>query len=133
MIIKRAFVDFRTEWDYQVETNLELEKYSNQNTEVRYIKNRAVAGVQQRDFVDKKLWFKTSQAEGTPPSVDDEVYVFVSSAPDELYPVDSRYTRGDTLVGYNRIGKRKDGKPGCYLHCVSQTDVKISPWFNVVL
>lgn len=59
--------------------------------------------------------------------------MFVSSAPDELVPNNNKFLRGDTLIGINRIGKRKDGKPGCYFHCISQTDVKISSWFNVVL
>ena len=134
IIIKRAFIDFRTEWDYQIETNIELTEFTNKNMEVRYIKNKTVANTQQRDFIDKKIWFTTSEASGTAVNEeDDEIYVYVTSAPNELYAIDDRYMRGDTLFGYNRIGRRKDGKPGCYIHCNSQTDVKINPWFNLVL
>ena len=119
MIIKRAFIDFRTEWDYQIETNLELAEFTNKNMEVRYIKNKTVANAQQRDFIDKKIWFTTSEAEGGPPHPHDDVYIYVSAAPDELHPIDDRFCRGDTIFGYNKIGKRKDGKPGCYIHCNS--------------
>jgi len=31
-------------------------------------------------------------------------------------------------MGLNRIGKMRNGKPGCYFHAIVQTDVKANAW-----
>ena len=30
------------------------------------------------------------------------------------------------MIGINKIGKHTDGKPGCYIHTIVQTDLKIN-------
>jgi len=82
-----------------------------------------VANTSQREFIYKKIFFSSDNG---------DIYLWITSCPDELHPI-NQYTRSDSLLGINIMGKRKNGEPGCYLHSISQTDVKISPWFNSVL
>ena len=65
---------------------------------------KSVMGTSPREFIDKKIFFKE----------DGVIYMWVTSTPDDCYPVNPKFTRATSLVGLNKIGKNKD-KPGCYL------------------
>ena len=117
-------MDYRLEWDKSIEINEEFKEFRTDNTMVCRIVNKSIANTSQREFIDKKIYFKSTD--------NDDIYLWITSCPDELHPINN-YTRSDSLLGINRMGKRTDGKPGCYLHSIVQTDVKISPWFNNVL
>ena len=100
---------------------------------VSHTVNKSVIGTDPREFIDKKIFFKTSEVENVPVE-DDEIYLWVTSAPDEVIPPNpKKYVRSDSLLGINRMGRRKDGKPGCYLHCIVQTDVKTPRWTHRLL
>ena len=126
-MILKALLHDRLEWDKSVDKNEELTEYCNGNTFVVRTVNKSVIGTAQREFIDKKIYFRASDAEEVDPMQDD-IYLWVTSAPDELVPITSSYVRSDSLLGIQRMGRRKDGKPGCYLHCIVQTDVKTSAW-----
>ena len=133
-VIFKAFVQWRREWDDQIEVNDELTEFTNDHTVVNHVVNKSVIGTQQREFIDKKIYFRTSDVQPDVDPQDDEIYMWVTSAPNELHPVDpSKFTRADTLLGIQRMGRRKDGKPGCYLHAISQTDVKVGYWTLKIL
>jgi len=48
--------------------------------------------------------------------------------PDKFYEINKNYVRGHTLMGLNRFGKCKDGRPGCYFESIVQTDCKLNSW-----
>ena len=75
-----------------------------------------------REFIDKKIYF-TSGNEN-----DEDIYIWVTSIPDELYPESKEYVRSTTLQGIVKIGKRKFPDKGCYMHVVLQSDIKVNSW-----
>ena len=52
---------------------------------VSHTVNKSVIGTDPREFIDKKIFFKTSEVENVPVE-DDEIYLWVTSAPDEVIP-----------------------------------------------
>lgn len=78
----------RKEWDDQKEVYEELEEYSNENTRIYRILNKSIAGTHQREFIDKKIWFRENDTVDHPFTSEDDndIYMWVSSAPDHFYP-----------------------------------------------
>ena len=75
-----------------------------------------------REFIDKKIFFTSAENEN------EDIYIWVTSVPNELYPASNEYVRSDTLQGIVKIGKRKFPERGCYMHVVLQSDVKVNSW-----
>ena len=95
-------------------------------------KAKKVLGATQREFLDKRIFFYKSEVKELENGEDDDIFIWTSSAPNELCPEDkSRYVRAETLFGLMRIGKLQNG--GTYLHVVDQTDLKISAWTQKLL
>ena len=78
----------------------------------------------------------------------DDIFMWVTSAPDDLYPLSTKYVRSDSIVGIIRIGRiatwpaamehlRKHevdlSQGGCYMHYINQTDIKIGGWTQKLL
>ena len=62
--------------------------------------NKSVIGTAPRQFIDKKVFFRTSDIDPSVKETDkDEIYIWVSSAPDNLYPCDSKYVRATSILG----------------------------------
>ena len=76
-----------------------------------------------REFIDKKIFFTSESNEN-----EEEIYIWVTSVPNELYPESNDYVRSDTLQGIVKIGKRKFPEKGCYMHVVVQSDIKVNGW-----
>jgi hypothetical protein len=76
-----------------------------------------------REFIDKKIFFTSESNEN-----EEEIYIWVTSVPNELYPESNDYVRSDTLQGIVKIGKRKFPEKGCYMHVVLQSDIKVNSW-----
>ena len=68
--------------------------------------NKSVINTAPREFIDKKIYFTKSQVRGD--SNDKDIYIWGTSAPDELYPIDKSLRRSDSLLGIFLIGKRMD-------------------------
>ena len=98
-MILKVLCDHRHEFDSNIEKYVELKQYRNDYTMVYYFLNKVIAGVSKRDFVEKKIWFKT----------DDEIFLYISSVPDSFYATPKKVVRGETILGYNKISRRKDG------------------------
>lgn len=117
-LILKCLNEYRFEWDNNLEVHDELTQYTNSNTKVYRILNKAVLNTAQREFVEKKVWIKNSDlvkdGEEIPEEDQSDIYLLISSVPDELYPFDSKYVRGKAIMSVTRFGKRKDGQPGCY-------------------
>lgn len=112
----------------------ELPEFTNDHIAIHLLENKPVIGTTPRQFIDKKIFFRTSDADSSVKGTDqDEFYIWVTSTPDDIVPIDSKkYVRAESILGIQRIGKRKDGE-GCYLHAIVQTDVKVSSWTNKLL
>lgn len=108
------------DWDKSFDVNEELSEWANKNTQVVRVIPKPVAGVNQREFYEKKLWFTSESG---------DIYIWVSSIPDELYSAIPSSVRCHTLCGFNRISKIKDG-PGYFLSSIVQTDLKLTPWIT---
>ena len=122
--------DYRHEWDEQLEAFEELTEYTNQNTKIFRLLNKSVAGTAQREFIDKKIWFRESDTVQDPSKVKDEdndFYMWISSAPESFYEMNKKFVRAEAIIGLCRFGKRKDG-PGCYCKTIMQADCKINSW-----
>ena len=82
--------------------------------------NKSIAGTSQREFIDKKIWFREADTLEDPSSIseaENDYYMYISATPDSFYPMNKKYVRGDIVVGMSKFGKRKDG-PGCYYKTV---------------
>ena len=94
--------------------------------------NKSVIKTTPREFLDKKIWFRESdtllEGEELENSEYNDYYMWVSSAPDQFYPLNNDYVRADALIGLTRFGKRRDGHPGCFYESIVQTDCKINSW-----
>ena len=62
------------------------------------------------------------------PEGQDDIYVWISAVADHFYPTNKKFTRGTTLIGLNRFGRCKDGRPGCFYETITQTDCKLDSW-----
>ena len=80
--------------------------------------------------MDKKIWFRDSDTSSKAESAAaaDDIYLWVSSAPDSSYPMNKAYVRARSLLGLTRIRKNRDGKPGCVYESIVQTDCKLNSW-----
>lgn len=77
-----------------------LEEHCNANTGVYRIVNKPVVGTQPREFIDKKLHFRTSDCDPSVPPELDEIYIWVSSTPNDIFEMDpSKFTRADSVLG----------------------------------
>jgi hypothetical protein len=127
-----ALIKTRGTWDDSLSKVTELSQFNNRHVSVHHLVNKGVVGTQSRDFVDKKVIFWTSDVD--PSTEDNEIYMWVTAAPDEILPVDkAQCTRAYSVLGVQRIGRRKNGLPGCYLHAIVQTDVQVSYWTQKLL
>lgn len=83
--------DERKKWDKDIEV-AEVIKVINKNILLWYQKNQSkVKFINQRDFLEKKVWFTHEKKE----------YVFFTSIPDEVRPVEDKITRAYTVIGYH--------------------------------
>ena len=101
--------------------------------------NKSIANTTQREFLEKKIWFRESdtirtiEEEQYYKSGHNDIYVWISSVPDSFYPTNKKYVRADSILGINRFGKRRDGGPGCIFESISQNDCKINSFtMNIV-
>ena len=76
-----------------------------------------------REFIDKKVHFSSPVND-----YDEDIYIWVSSVPNELYSESKEFVRSDTLLGIVKIGKRQAPEQGCYMHVVLQSDIKVNSW-----
>jgi hypothetical protein len=99
-----------------METCEELPEFRKKNTMVHRLVNRSLFGTSKREFIDKKVFFSDG----------DTIYIWVTACPDDCYQCMPPHTRSYSIVGINKIGKLESG--GCYLHVISQTDLKVPTW-----
>ena len=124
----------RMEWDQQMTEVIELTEWTTKHTSVHVLNNKSVIGTTPRQFIDKKIFFRTSDVDPAVKGTDkDEIYIWVTSGPDELYPLDSKFVRAHANLGIQKIGRNKNGKAGCFMHSIVQTDVKVSAWTTKIL
>jgi len=108
-------IDYRMEWDKSQETHDEMIELGNSNTRVFRTVNKSIANTAPREFIDKKIWFKSSDVPGV--TVDEgynDIYLWITSVPDSLFPKNKKFCRADSLLGITRFGRNRDGKPGCF-------------------
>ena len=77
-LILKALNDWRPEWDNSMSIISELTEFRSSNTQVHRLVNKAVLGTQQREFIDKKFFFTAE---------DSSIYMWVTSAPDNVFPL----------------------------------------------
>ena len=78
-----------------------------------------------REYIDKKLYFTNKQTDSTDRKrQDDDIYLYITSTPDEIFAMSQKYQRADSIIGINIIG-RGSGigdqsliKKGCFVHSV---------------
>lgn len=64
-------------------------------------KNRsAIKYIQQRDFLEKKVKFTDGNKR----------YVYFTSLPDEILPIEEGVSRGYTLIGFHCFERQEDGR-----------------------
>lgn len=73
----------------------------------------------------------------------DDLYMWVTDAPDSILPQNPNHVRINTYFGINKIGSMSKRPPasgpndpenrGVFLHVLTQTDVKAGKWMNKVL
>ena len=97
-----------------------MDEFTNSNTIVGRNINKSVLKTKKRDCIDKKLYFRKGDFLDLPEDdiTRDDHYMWITSCPDEVFPPTDDCTRSDSLMGLNRIGKMRNGKPGCYLHVI---------------
>ena len=83
----------------------ELTQFRNPNTRVQRLINKSVMGTSCREFIDKKLFFSTSDINPLKENEQDDIYMWVTSTPNDVYPMNPKYTRADSLIGMYRIGR----------------------------
>ena len=59
-LILKALNELRLEWDEALDACEELKELANDNTKVYRLLNKKVLGTAEREFLDKKIWFRTS-------------------------------------------------------------------------
>ena len=94
----------------------ELKEHRSENCVVHRLVNRSIFGASKREFIDKKIFFQDGE----------DFYMWITSVPDVIYDCEPPHLRSYCIVGINKIGKLADG--GCYLHVISQSDLKVSNW-----
>jgi len=112
-IILAALIDFNHEWDDNVEKVVKLEEFRNTNTDCGLIEFKKVIGTSPREYLDKKFFFRTAdaleQVEDTETEIGDgdpsDIYMWTTSAPDELHPTSQNTVRADSILGIMKIGK----------------------------
>jgi len=114
--VLKAYNEQRPIWDRSMDVCEELPEFKNENTIVHRLVNRSVFGMSKREFIDKKIFFRRGN----------ELYVWVSFCPDDSYECKPPHIRSYSIMGFNKIGVLPSG--GCYLHCISQTDLKVPNW-----
>ena len=110
-LISQALNYERLKWDNAKQSITNLEEYCNTNVLVQVILNKAVFGTSQREFIDKRIIFDDTDSE--------DIYMYVTHAPDPLSPLNHNYVRANALLGINKISRRKDGKSGCVFQTIS--------------
>ena len=119
-------------WNDAYDSVVNLTDYRSKNSIVQQAKAKKVLGTTQREFLDKRIFFYKSEVKELEDGENDDIYVWTSSAPNELCPEDkAKFVRAETLFGLMRIGKSQNG--GTYLHVLDQTDLKISVWTQKML
>ena len=79
-------------------------------------------GLTQREFIDKKVFFRKSDVTELEEGESDDIYIQSSHCPDSLYPMDQKkYVRCYSMYCMQRIGKIDSG--GSYLHVVDQSNL----------
>jgi len=117
--------DYRMEWDDSLEAYDEIQQYTTHCTQINRVLMKPVAKTSKREFLDKKIWFRESDTGDTFEEGYNDIYLWITSAPDSFWPITKDIVRADGLIGITRFGKRRDG-PGCYYQTISQTDCKIN-------
>lgn len=107
----------RVEWDKQLESCDELTEYTTDTCLVNRLVNTSIFGAGKREFIEKKVFFRDEEG---------SIYMWVTACPDEVYENKPPYVRSYSLVGVFKIGVHPTG--GCYLHVISQTDIKMPTW-----
>lgn len=120
-------LSIRKEWDDNLDQSEELTQYQNQNTSIQRLLNKSVINTAQREFIDKKFWFRDSQTGDNVDPEFDDLYVWTTAAPDSCYQMNKKYVRA-WGISIGRIGRRRDGKPGCFLEQICQNDAQINKW-----
>lgn len=162
-LILDAITETRNLWDDGLDCFDEIEGLRTEHTSVHRLLMNSVLNLSQREFIDKKIYFTRAEAiaqakergllelEKELDQIEDnsdDIFVWTTSAPNDLYPICPNFTRSDSIVGIMRIGRIATWPPaqkhldrfnvdysngGCYSHYISQTDVKIGKWTQKML
>ena len=79
---------------------------------------KPVAGTSAREFLDKKIWFRDSDTGDAVEEGYNDIYCWITSAPDSFWPIEKKIVRAQGIIGISRFGKRRDG-PGCFVESIS--------------
>lgn len=152
-IVLSLFNEFKREWDNSATSWDELTEFRSKNCFVNCILQKPILGTSTREMLDKKIIFKCQEAldECDDPEAElgdgqpDDIYVWATSAPNEMHEIKPGSCRIDTFLGVMIIGRMnekhcptsKDGKPmltkGCYAQNICACDVKAGKWMNKIL
>ncbi|CDW80080.1 UNKNOWN [Stylonychia lemnae] len=118
----RDYMDFnkRLKWDDGLAEYSELLK-ANKNVQVVYVVSKAPLNFKNRDFLDKRIFFKHEGA----------YYIYITSAPDSVKPPTNQNQRAKSVVGCFKIMQTPD-KKGVKMMGALQTDLKIGFGLNMV-
>jgi len=116
--VVRALEDDRFEWEDTTDKYDKLTEYYKTNIQVNRTLNKSYLNSAQREFVDKKILFRTSDVMENCKSHDNDYYFYGSHVPDEIYTIDKKFIRSHSLQALCKVGRRKNGEKGCYIHFV---------------
>ena len=101
----------RLTWDKNIDTYEEIIKISSEVSIVHSVTKSPCAFFKARDFVEKRIEFKSQGA----------TYIYCSSVPDYVYPQEDQYCRCTTIFSGTVLCEENEE---LVLYCISQTDLK---------
>lgn len=88
----------RMMWDDGIASNIETHR-PNKNIRVMHLVNKAPLNFKNRDFLDKRIFFKHQGA----------YYIYITSVPDQVQPATKDLVRSKSIVGSLKIYKTNEG------------------------
>ena len=108
-ILLKANSEWRQDWD-KIEEYEPLLQYCRPNCLVTRTLNRSnkqVMGIDQKpkEFIDKRIFFKASHALPNCPPKEDDIYLWHTHVPNNLYELNKKFSRCSVVIGFTKIGK----------------------------
>jgi len=99
-------LDFRPQWDKKSELIEEIKEYRTNCLLVHHHVNESIMNLPCREYIDKKVYFTNKEADSNDSKrQDDDIYLYITSTPDEIFSISTKYQRADSIIGINIIGR----------------------------